>query len=364
MRQMLEAKSYRHRQRGEAPVDVETTMASLLDSSAPPPAADAELRAEVRQLVIARNERRMRQGQKPLDVEAETERQLAQFRRIGLMSDAEKEDQENLVELEEMLMQPGTYFNPQTEVLIVVDDSTSLDQEIFNMEKYEGADWVRISDDVPVDEDARDGHSSSSRPATTLGRPDRCPRPPSNRATMSSTRMRTARTLGARTSPSLTRVTMLEAGQKAPAFTLLDQDGKKVKLTDFKGETVVVYFYPRAETPGCTTQACGIRDRGKEYRKLGARVLGISPDEPAALRKFADNQKLDFTLLADPDHKVAERYGAWGEKSMYGKKYMGILRNTYIVDAKGKIAHVLPKVQPKKHDDLVLKALGELAAPA
>jgi thioredoxin-dependent peroxiredoxin len=155
---------------------------------------------------------------------------------------------------------------------------------------------------------------------------------------------------------------MLEPGDIAPAFTLSDQDGNKVKLTHLKGETVVVYFYPRAETPGCTTQACGIRDRGDEYRELGARVLGISPDEPGALRKFADNQKLGFTLLSDPDHKVAEKYGAWGEKSMYGKKYMGMLRSTFIVDPAGKIAKVFPKVQPKKHDTLVLKALKELAA--
>lgn len=152
---------------------------------------------------------------------------------------------------------------------------------------------------------------------------------------------------------------MLEAGDRAPAFTLLDQDGEKLRLTDLKGETVVVYFYPRAETPGCTTQACGVRDRGDEYRQLGARVLGISPDEPAALKKFAANQKLDFTLLSDPDHRVAEKYGAWGEKSMYGKKYMGILRNTYIVGPSGRIIAALPKVQPKKHDDLVLKALRE-----
>ena len=153
---------------------------------------------------------------------------------------------------------------------------------------------------------------------------------------------------------------MLEAGQKAPDFTLADQDGAEVTLSELRGETVVVYFYPRAETPGCTAQACGIRDRGDEYAAAGARVLGISPDEPAALRKFADNQSLEFTLLSDPDHAVAEAYGAWGEKSMYGKKYMGILRSTYIVDADGKIAKVFPKVQPKKHDDLVLKALHEL----
>jgi thioredoxin-dependent peroxiredoxin len=154
---------------------------------------------------------------------------------------------------------------------------------------------------------------------------------------------------------------MLEPGDKAPAFTLSDQDGKKVKLADLKGETVVVYFYPRAETPGCTTQACGIRDCGGEYRELGARVLGISPDEPEALRRFADNQKLDFTLLADPDHKVAEKYGAWGERSMYGKKYMGIIRSTFIVGPSGKVVATFPKVQPKKHDELVLKALREAA---
>lgn len=153
---------------------------------------------------------------------------------------------------------------------------------------------------------------------------------------------------------------MLEPGDRAPAFTLSDQDGKKVKLTDLKGETVVVYFYPRAETSGCTTQACGIRDRGGEYRELGARVLGISPDEPEALRKFAANQKLDFTLLADPDHEVAEKYGAWGERSMYGKKYMGIIRSTFIVGPNGKVVAAFPKVQPKKHDDLVLKALRQL----
>jgi thioredoxin-dependent peroxiredoxin len=155
---------------------------------------------------------------------------------------------------------------------------------------------------------------------------------------------------------------VLQPGDKAPAFTLPDQNGGPVRLSDLRGKTVVLYFYPRAETPGCTAQACGIRDRGAEYRELGARVLGISPDEPEALRKFAANQRLDFTLLADPDHKVAEKYGAWGEKSMYGKKYMGVLRSTFIVDPKGKIARVFPKVQPKKHDELVLKALGELAA--
>jgi peroxiredoxin Q/BCP len=154
---------------------------------------------------------------------------------------------------------------------------------------------------------------------------------------------------------------MLETGDSAPDFTLLDQDGSEVSLSELRGGTVVLYFYPRAETPGCTTQACGVRDHGADYEAAGARVLGISPDEPGALRKFADNQRLEFTLLSDPDHAVAEAYGAWGEKSMYGKKYMGILRNTYVVDADGRIVKVLAKVQPKKHDDLVLKALDELA---
>jgi peroxiredoxin Q/BCP len=155
---------------------------------------------------------------------------------------------------------------------------------------------------------------------------------------------------------------MLAEGDAAPDFTLLDRNGEEVTLSDLRGETVVVYFYPRADTPGCTTQACGIRDRGAEYREAGARVIGISPDEPAALDKFAGKYDLDFTLLGDPDHAVADAYGAWGEKSMYGKKYMGMLRSTFIVDPEGKIARVFPKVQPKKHDALVLKALAELAA--
>lgn len=152
----------------------------------------------------------------------------------------------------------------------------------------------------------------------------------------------------------------VKEGDKAPAFTLPDQNGDKVKLSDFKGEYVVLYFYPRADTPGCTTQACGIRDRSDEYAAAGAMVLGVSPDEPAKLEKFDDKHGLGFTLLGDVDHEVAEKYGAWGEKSMYGKKYMGMLRSTFIIDPKGKVARVFPKVQPKKHDGLVLKALAEL----
>jgi len=153
---------------------------------------------------------------------------------------------------------------------------------------------------------------------------------------------------------------MLQQGDMAPDFTLRDQNGDEVTLSDLRGGTVVVYFYPRADTPGCTTQACGIRDRSDEYAAAGARVLGISPDEVEDIAKFAGKYDLGFTLLADPDHEVAEEYGAWGEKSMYGKKYLGVLRSTFIVDSDGKIAKVFPKVQPKKHDRLVLEALAAL----
>jgi peroxiredoxin Q/BCP len=155
---------------------------------------------------------------------------------------------------------------------------------------------------------------------------------------------------------------VLSEGDKAPAFTLPDQNGEKVKLSDLEDETVVLYFYPRADTPGCTTQACGVRDRRADYAKAGARVIGISPDEVKAVDKFAGKFDLDFTLLADADHAVAEKYGTWVEKSMYGKKYRGVQRATFIVGPDGKIAKVFPKVSPKSHDDLVLKALGELAA--
>jgi peroxiredoxin Q/BCP len=154
---------------------------------------------------------------------------------------------------------------------------------------------------------------------------------------------------------------VLAEGDKAPNFSLPDQNGEQVKLADLKGETVVLYFYPRADTPGCTTQACGVRDRKTDYRKAGARVIGISPDEVKAVGKFAGKYDLDFTLLADADHAVAEKYGTWVEKSMYGKKYMGVQRATFIVGPDGKIAKVFPKVSPKQHDDLVLEALAELA---
>ena len=154
---------------------------------------------------------------------------------------------------------------------------------------------------------------------------------------------------------------MLAEGDKAPSFSLPDQNGEKVKLSDLKGQTVVLYFYPKANTSGCTTQACGVRDRRADYEAAGARVIGISPDEVKDVDKFAGKYDLDFTLLADADHAVAEKYGTWVEKSMYGRKYMGVQRATFIIDPKGKIARVFPKVQPKKHDELVLAALAELA---
>lgn len=153
---------------------------------------------------------------------------------------------------------------------------------------------------------------------------------------------------------------MLEEGQKAPGFTLDDQSGDSVSLSDFEGRTVVLYFYPRANTSGCTTQACGVRDRKADYEAAGATVIGVSPDEVKDIAKFGDRYDLDFTLLADPDHSVAEAYGTWVEKSMYGKKYMGVQRATFIIGPDGKIAKVFPKVQPKKHDDLVLGALADL----
>jgi peroxiredoxin Q/BCP len=133
-----------------------------------------------------------------------------------------------------------------------------------------------------------------------------------------------------------------------------------VTLSELRAQPVVVYFYPRADTPGCTTQACGIRDHSADYASTGARVLGISPDPVKAIAKFADKHSLGFTLLADEDHAVAERYGTWAEKSMYGKKYWGVQRATFVVGGDGKIARVFPKVSPKTHDELVLTALGEL----
>lgn len=149
-------------------------------------------------------------------------------------------------------------------------------------------------------------------------------------------------------------------GQKAPAFTLLDQDSKKVSLKDFQGKKVVLYFYPKAMTPGCTTQACGIRDSKKDFQKLNTVVLGISPDSPDRLVKFIEKEKLNFDLLSDEDHAIAEKYGVWGLKKFMGKEYMGINRITFIIDEEGKLVHIMDKVKTKSHNDDVIAILKEL----
>jgi peroxiredoxin Q/BCP len=150
---------------------------------------------------------------------------------------------------------------------------------------------------------------------------------------------------------------MIEPGQKAPDFELPDQDGRPVKLADFRGQRVVLFFYPKADTPGCTTQACGVRDHRADYAEAGAVVLGISPDTVAKVRKFHDKQALNFALLADEGHAVADVYGVWVEKSMYGKTYFGNERTTFVIDSEGNVAEVLRKVKPAEHDERVLRAL-------
>jgi len=148
----------------------------------------------------------------------------------------------------------------------------------------------------------------------------------------------------------------LKPGDKAPAFTLLDQDENKVSLSSFKGRKVLVYFYPKADTPGCTKQACGLRDA---MPKVGDTVvLGISPDKPAKQKKFDDKYSLGFPLLADEDHAVAEAYSVWGEKKNYGKTYMGIIRSAFLIDEKGKVEEAWYKVSPKATSENLLKALG------
>ena len=148
----------------------------------------------------------------------------------------------------------------------------------------------------------------------------------------------------------------LKPGDKAPAFTLLDQDENKVTLSKFKGRKVLVYFYPKADTPGCTKQACGLRD---VMPKVGDTVvLGISPDKPGKQKKFDDKYSLGFPLLADEDHAVAEAFDVWTEKSMYGRKYMGILRSAFLIDEKGKIAEAWYKVSPQDTATNLLKSLG------
>jgi peroxiredoxin Q/BCP len=152
---------------------------------------------------------------------------------------------------------------------------------------------------------------------------------------------------------------VIEAGDAAPDFELPDQDGRPVRLKDFRGQRVVVYFYPKADTPGCTTQACGVRDRKADYAEAGAVVLGVSPDPVAKVQKFHEKYSLDFPLLADEDHTVAEAFGVWVEKSMYGRKYFGNERTTFVIDSEGKVAEVLRKVKPAEHDEQVLAALAE-----
>ncbi len=156
---------------------------------------------------------------------------------------------------------------------------------------------------------------------------------------------------------------MLSEGDVARDFELPDQDGRAVKLSDFRGRPVVVYFYPKAATPGCTTQACGVRDHQADYGQANAVVLGISPDPVARVKAFHDAQGLNFALLADQDHAVAETYGVWVTKSMYGRTYLGNERTTFIIDADGTVAAVLRKVKPSEHDELVLEALDAAAPP-
>jgi peroxiredoxin Q/BCP len=153
-------------------------------------------------------------------------------------------------------------------------------------------------------------------------------------------------------------------GDPAPDFTLPDQHGNPVKLSELRGKTVVLYFYPKADTPGCTQQACGVRDHRSEYERAGAVVLGVSPDPVQRIAKFASKYELEFPLLADEDHAVADAYGVWKQKSMYGKTAWGVQRTTYIIGPDGRIAHVIPKVSPKTHDGEVLAVLGQLNASA
>ncbi|WP_334144558.1 thioredoxin-dependent thiol peroxidase [Rhabdothermincola sp.] len=150
--------------------------------------------------------------------------------------------------------------------------------------------------------------------------------------------------------------THLAPGDKAPAFTLLDQHGNKVKLSDFKGRKVLVYFYPKADTPGCTAQSCGLRDVAGDIGDTA--IVGISPDEPARQKKFDEKYSLGFPLLADTDHAVAERYGVWGEKSMYGKKYFGIIRSAFLIDESGRIAEAWYKISPKDTPVRLTQALA------
>ena len=152
---------------------------------------------------------------------------------------------------------------------------------------------------------------------------------------------------------------MLEAGEKAPDFTAKDQDGNKVKLSDFKGKKVVLYFYPKDDTPGCTKQACSLRDGFPKLKKNNIEVLGVSIDDKESHRKFIEKYDLPFTLLADTDKKVVNKYGVYGEKNMYGKKYMGTKRTTFLIGEDGKIIKIFKRVKVAEHADEVLEAFEE-----
>ena len=155
---------------------------------------------------------------------------------------------------------------------------------------------------------------------------------------------------------------MVEEGSPAPDFTLTSDSGERVRLSQFRGRPVVLYFYPKDDTPGCTKQACDIRDQYAQFMERGAVVLGVSPDDEASHVKFRDKYGLPFTLLADPDHHTADDYGVWVEKSMYGKTYMGVERSTFVIAADGTLAKVMRKVKPETHADDVLAALAATEA--
>jgi len=150
----------------------------------------------------------------------------------------------------------------------------------------------------------------------------------------------------------------LKSGASAPAFSLLDQDGKTVQLSDLAGRKLLLYFYPKADTPGCTTQACSIRDAMPDLASLGIAAVGISPDEPAELKKFIDKYGLNFPLLSDPDHKTADAYGTWGKKSKFGKEYEGIIRSSFLLDEEGMVIRAWYKVSPKETVPLAREALA------
>ena len=151
---------------------------------------------------------------------------------------------------------------------------------------------------------------------------------------------------------------MIKEGEAAPDFEARDAEGNKVKLSDLRGRKVVLYFYPKDDTPGCTKEACSFRDSFAEFERRGIRVLGVSLDDERSHRKFADKYKLPFTLLADTDHSVAEAFGVYGEKQFAGRKYMGVDRKTFLIDERGRVARVFDKVDVERHADEVLKAFG------